>query len=189
MVMDISKTLYVFSREEWRNWFEKNFDKQKEIWLIFPKKSSGKPRISYNDAVEEALSFGWIDSTVKSFDEESYIQRFSPRNPKSSYSQANKERLRWLLKEKLLHHSIENKVKEILNKEFNFPSDIIEAIRADNVVWKNYQKFSPAYKRIRVAYIESARNRPEEFKKRLAHFLKKTKDNKQIGFGGINKYY
>ena len=164
--MEISETLYVHTREEWRKWLEKNFDKQKEIWLIFPKKSSGKPRISYNDAVEEALSFGWIDSTVKTSDEESFAQRFSPRNPKSSYSQANKERLRWLLKEKMLHPSIEEKVKKILDETFVFPSDIISAIKADKVAWKHYQNFSPAYKRIRVAYIETARNRPKEFQKR-----------------------
>ena len=187
--MEISETLYVHTREEWRKWLEKFFDKQKEVWLIFPKKSSGKPRISYNAAVEEALSFGWIDSTAKTFDEESFAQRFSPRNPKSSYSQANKERLRWLLKEKLLHPSIEEKAKKILDEKFVFPSDIINAIKADKVAWKNYQNFSPAYKRIRVAYIEAARNRPKEFKKRLANFVKKTKENKQIGFGGINKYY
>ena len=187
--MKISQTLYVFTRDEWRKWLESNFDKQIEIWLIFPKKSSGKPRISYNDAVEEALSFGWIDSTVKTLDEQSYVQRFSPRNTKSSYSQANKERLRWLLKEKFLHPSVEEKVKEILDEKFIFPSDITSAIRADKVAWKYYQNFSPAYKRIRVAYIEAARNRPEEFKKRLANFLKKTKENKQIGFGGIDKYY
>ncbi len=187
--MEISETLYVFTRKEWRKWLEKNFDKEKEIWLIFPKKSSGKPRISYNDAVEEALSFGWIDSTVKTFDEESSAQRFSPRNPKSGYSQANKERLRWLLKEKMLHPSIEEKVKKILEEKFIFSLDILSAIKVDNVAWKNFQSFSPAYKRIRVAYIEAARSRPKEFKKRLANFVKKTRENKQIGFGGIDKYY
>jgi uncharacterized protein YdeI (YjbR/CyaY-like superfamily) len=79
--------------------------------LVFPKKASGKPRISYNDAVEEALCFGWIDSRVKTFNKESFVQRFSPRNPKSGFSQANKERLKWLLKRKLLHPSIEDRAR------------------------------------------------------------------------------
>lgn len=187
--MEISETLYVGTRKEWRKWLEKNFDTQKEVWMIFPKKSSGKPRVPYNDAVEEALAFGWIDSTIKKFDETSFAQRFTPRNQKSRYSQANKERLRWLLKEKLLHPSVEEKVKNVLDEEFVFPPDIIDAIEADEVAWKNYQKFSPAYKRIRVAYIERARSRPEEFNKRLANFVKKTRENKQIGVGGINKHY
>jgi uncharacterized protein YdeI (YjbR/CyaY-like superfamily) len=183
------KTLYVTDRKDWREWLQKNFDKEKEVWLVFPKKASGKPRISYNNAVEEALCFGWIDSKVKALDEENSAQRFSPRNPKSCYSQANKERLRWLLKENLLHPSMQETAKKVLEEKFVFPLDIIDALKADETAWKNYQRFSSAYKRIRVAYIDAARKRPEEFKKRLANFIEKTKENKQIGFGGIQKYY
>lgn len=183
------KTLYVTNRKDWRAWLDKNFDKEDDVWLVFPKKASGKPRISYNDAVEEALCFGWIDSRIKTFDKESFVQRFSPRNPKSGFSQANKERLKWLLKRKLLHPSIEDRAKKVLEKKFVFPSDIITAIKADKEAWKNYQSFSSAYKRIRIAYIDAARKRPREFRKRLTNFIEKTKENKQIGFGGIEKYY
>ena len=79
--------------------------------------------------------------------------------------------------------------KKVLKEKFVFPRDIVNAIKADAGAWNNYQKFSSAYKRIRVAYIDAARKRPEEFEKRLANFIKKTKENKQIGFGGIEKYY
>jgi uncharacterized protein YdeI (YjbR/CyaY-like superfamily) len=187
--MDGLKTLYITNRKDWRAWLEKNFDTEKEVWLVYPKKASGKPRILYNDAVEEALCFGWIDSRVKSLDAETSAQRFSPRNPKSSFSQANKERLKWLLKEKLLHPTMQKTAKRVLKEKFVFPADIVNAIKADKSAWDNYQKFSSAYKRIRVAYIDTARKRPDEFKKRLANFIKKTKENKQIGFGGIEKYY
>jgi uncharacterized protein YdeI (YjbR/CyaY-like superfamily) len=183
------KTLYITERKEWREWLEVNFDREKEIWLIYPNKFSGKPRILYNDAVEEALCFGWIDSTIRKFDKESSMQRFSRRNPKSPYSQANKERLRWLLKENMIHQSIKESVKKILKEKFIFPSDIINAIKKDKKAWKNYQTFSQAYKRIRIAYIDGARKRPEEFNKRLANFIKKTRENKLIGFGGIEKHY
>ncbi|MCL4528793.1 MAG: hypothetical protein M1282_05215, partial [Chloroflexi bacterium] len=97
--MNITQTLYTSTRAEWRKWLKKNYKTEKEIWLVYYKKSSGKPRIEYNAAVEEALCFGWIDSNVKKIDEESHAQRFSPRKPKSSYSQANKERLRKLVTE------------------------------------------------------------------------------------------
>ena len=187
--MDNHKTLYVTDRKEWRKWLEKNFNKEPEIWLIYPKKSSGKPRILYNDAVEEALCFGWIDSTVKTLDKENNIQRFSKRNPESSYSQANKERLKWLLKENLIHPPLIKNIENVIKEEFIFPLDIINTIKADKFAWKNYQKFSSSYKRIRIAYIEGARGRPEEFKKRLSNFIEKTKEDKQIGFGGIEKYY
>lgn len=185
----MNKTLYVTNRNDWRRWLEKNFDKEKEIWLLYPKKSSGKKRITYNDAVEEALCFGWIDSIVKTVDKNNSIQRFSPRNPKSHYSQANKERIKWLLDHGLIHPLLLKKAKEIASEKFVFPKDIIEFIKKDEVAWKNYNKFSDSYKRIRIAYIDGARKRPEEFKKRLKHFLVKTRKNKQIGFSGIVKYY
>lgn len=183
------KTLTVTTREEWRTWLEHHFATEKEIWLVLPKKFSGKPRLLYNDAVEEALCFGWIDSTVRRLDETSTIQRFTPRNPNSRFSQANKERLAWLLKEGKLHPKITPIVKKILKEPFVFPSDIIQALHKDPLIWKNYQKFSPSYQRIRVAYIESARSRPTEFKKRLHNFIEKTKKNTLIGYGGIEKYY
>ena len=187
--MQIGETLYIINRKDWRKWLEKNYEIKKEIWLIYPKKSSGKKRILYNDAVEEALCFGWIDSMVKSLDEENNIQRFSPRNPKSSYSQANKERIKWLLQQGLIHTSILGAAKSITLEKFVFPQDIIEAIKKDKVAWENYNKFSDSYKRIRIAYIDVARKRPDEFQKRLKNFIEKTRKNKQIGFGGIEKYY
>lgn len=188
--MQISNILYANNRKEWRRWLEKHFDKQKEIWLVFPNKSSGKKRIEYNDAVEEALCFGWIDSIVKSLDKDHCIQRFTPRNPKSSYSQPNIERLKYLLDQNLVHPSVESIVKEVVNKEFIFPPDIIREIVKDKTVWKNFNRFAEPYKRIRIAYIEGARKRPEEFKKRLKNFIEKTAANKIIkGHGGIDRYY
>lgn len=187
--MNTIKTLYVTNRKDWRKWLEKHFDKEKEIWLVYPKKSSGKERILYNDAVEEALCFDWIDSTVKSFDENNSIQRFSPRNSRSTYSQQNKERIKWLVEHDKIHSSILEKVKQIASEKYIFPKDIIEAIKKDKTAWANYSNFSDTYKRIRIAYIDAARKRPDEFKKRLNNFIAQTKENKQIGFGGIEKYY
>ena len=77
-----------------------NYSKEKEIWLIYYKKSSNKPRISYNEAVEEALCYGWIDSIIKSIDHEKFAQRFTPRTPRSNLSEMNKERIRRLIKQK-----------------------------------------------------------------------------------------
>jgi uncharacterized protein YdeI (YjbR/CyaY-like superfamily) len=129
-MMEIGKTLYVKDREQWREWLANNFTKEKEIWLIFPAKKSDKPRIEYNEAVEEALAFGWIDSTVKRYDEQASAQRFSPRQPHSEYSQANKERLKCLLKANKVHPSMQKSVEATLKKDFQFPPDIIQAIKA-----------------------------------------------------------
>ncbi|MCY3661783.1 MAG: YdeI/OmpD-associated family protein [bacterium] len=187
--MDIGETLYVHHRKPWREWLQANFETAKEIWLIYPNKASGEPRILYNDAVEEALCFGWIDSIIKKLDDLHAVQRFTPRRPRSSYSQLNKERLRWLAGEGLLHPSVRAAVSDILDEEFVFPLDILQAIRANERAWRNFQGFSPAYQRIRVAYIDIARRRPEVYESRLKSFVAATENGRQIGYGGIDKYY
>ena len=187
--MDITKTLYVTDRVEWRKWLKKNYKTEKEIWLVYYKKASGKPRIEYNNAVEEALCVGWIDSNVKKIDEESHAQRFSPRKLKSGYSQANKERLRKLVADGKVMKDVLATLGDISEEKFEIPKDILKAIKANKEAWKNFQNFSDGYKRIRIAFIDGARNRPEEFKKRLNYFIKMTEKNKQFGFGGIEKYY
>jgi uncharacterized protein YdeI (YjbR/CyaY-like superfamily) len=188
--MEKINTKYFTERAAWRNWLVCNFEKEKDIWLVYPKKKTGKKRILYNDAVEEALCFGWIDSTVKSLDADTTIQRFCKRRAKSNFSQANRERLKWLLKEGLIHESISGEMEKIISIAFVFPKDILARLQLDKEVWSNYEKFSAPYKRIRIAYIESARKRPEEFEKRLKNFILKTKNNQLIkGYGGIDKYY
>ena len=183
-------TRYFTNRKEWRKWLETNFETKDDIWLEYPLKKTGKKRILYNDAVEEALCFGWIDSTVKSLNKETTIQRFCRRRKKSSFSQPNIERLKWLYESDLIHSSIRNEVLEIIEQEFVYPKDILNRLKTDKTVWGNYQKLSESYKRIRVAYIVSARKRPEEFEKRLNNFIDKTKENTLIkGFGGVDKYY
>lgn len=187
--MEIGRVLRVTSRNEWRGWLKDNFQNEKEVWLAYLKKHTGKERISYNDAVEEALCFGWIDSIAKSLDKDTTVQRFSPRNAKSGYSQPNIERLTLLTKQGLLHPSVRPVVENLIKQTFVFPADILRGIKKHKKAWKHYQQFSPAYQRIRIAYIEGARKRPEEFKKRLNNFITTTEKNRQIGFGGIEKYY
>jgi uncharacterized protein YdeI (YjbR/CyaY-like superfamily) len=187
--MDITETLYVTTRKDWRNWLKKNYKAKKEIWLVYPGKATGKPRIEYNDAVEEALCFGWIDSIAKKLDEERTAQRFSPRKLKSSYSQANIERLHYLVAKKKVVKEVVESLGDVLNKEFVIPPDIQNAIKANKGAWKNFQRFSDSYKRIRIAFIDGARKRPDEFKKRLRYFIEMTEKNKMFGFGGIEKHY
>ena len=153
-------------------------------------KKTGKKRILYNDAVEEALCFGWIDSTVKSLNDETTIQRFCQRRKNATFSQPNIERLKWLIENNLIHNSIKEETLKIIQQDFIFPQDIIEHLKTEKSVWDNYRNFSEPYKRIRIAYIDSARKRPDEFERRLKNFIEKTKVNSLIkGFGGIDKYY
>jgi len=98
--MEIKNTLYVTNRNDWRKWLAENHKKEKEVWLVYYRKETKKPRISYDDAVLEALCYGWIDSIIKKIDGETFAQRFSVRKPKSELSQMNKERIYELIKEK-----------------------------------------------------------------------------------------
>ena len=187
--MEITKTLHVTDRKKWRAWLRKHYKTEKEIWLVYYKKATGKPRIEYNDAVEEALCFGWIDSILKTLDKDRNAQRFSPRKPKSKYSPANKERLRKLLKQRKVIKEVSDTLGDIAGEKFEIPKDILKAIKADEEAWKHFQKFSAAYKRIRIGFIDGARNRPEEFQKRLRYFIKMSSKNKLYGFGGIDKHF
>ncbi len=184
--MDIFKTS---SRAEWRKYLEENFTKLNEIWFSLPVPSSNEEGVSYNDAVEEALCFGWIDSTNYPLDENHRRLRFSPRRKSSAYSQLNIERLIWLNEHNLIHESILPSVLPIINKPFKYPKKIINALKKEEVVWNNYQNFSDSYKRIRIAHIVSSKSK-EEYEKRLKTFINKTRDNKLIiGNGSDEKYY
>ena len=97
--MEIRKTLYITTREEWRAWLTKHYQSETEVWLIYYKKHSGQPRIPYDQAVEEALCFGWVDSIVKRIDDEKFEQKFTPRRDCTKWSTLNKRRLRKLIRE------------------------------------------------------------------------------------------
>jgi uncharacterized protein YdeI (YjbR/CyaY-like superfamily) len=191
--MKIGKTFYTTNRKQWRSWLAKKHRSEPEIWLIYYKKNSGKPRIPYNDAVEEALCYGWIDSTAKPRNEVSYVQRFSPRRKNSQLSEMNKERVRRLIKAKKMtrfgiesiQHHMENGAKNSKQlpklKIFKMPDDILNELRARPAAWKNFQKFPKSYKRIRIGWIDSSRDRPDFYAKRLQYFIKMTEKNKMFG--------
>ncbi len=100
--MEIGATLYVKNRKQWRRWLEKNHAKAWCIWLVYCNQASGKPTISYEDSMEEALCFGWIDGIIKKIDDDSYTRRFTPRKPGSAWSEINVERYERVKKAGLL---------------------------------------------------------------------------------------
>lgn len=192
--MKITKPLYVHKIKDWRSWLKKNHQSVKEIWLVYYKKDSGKPRLSYNDAVDEAMCFGWIDSTVKTLTKDSFCQRFTPRRKGSPCSELNKHRAIRMIKEKRMTPagltSLEgtlgrgakvHKGKIKHTEAWKVPADILKVLKKDPTTWKNFQKFPLAYKRIRVGWIDAVRYRKDVFNQRLAYFLKMTAKNKRFG--------
>lgn len=102
MGVTVTKTFYPKTRAEWRKWLTKHHQTTSEIWVIYFKKHTGKPTVAYQDAVDEALCFGWIDGIEKRIDDERYVQRFTPRRQKSHWSDINIGRYKMLLKQGLM---------------------------------------------------------------------------------------
>lgn len=179
--MRITKTLYVANRAEWREWLNENGSTETEIWLIYPHKLAARPRIPYNDAVEEALCFGWIDSIEKLLDEENSAQRFTPRKIKSNWSELNKERARRMIEAGKMTEAGLAKIGDLCFDTFEIAPDILEALQLEEVTYNNFQQFPDYYKRIRIGFIEEVRKKPDVFQKRLAHFVAMTAKNKRFG--------
>ena len=97
--MKMSKTLFVSNRAAWRAWLSQNHENETEIWLIHYKKRTGRPSLPYEDAVNEGLCFGWIDSLVQRIDSERYARKFTPRKAQSRWSELNKCRVKALIRE------------------------------------------------------------------------------------------
>ena len=187
--MKLGQTFYARNRREWRRWLSQHHRTAAEIWLIYYKKRSGKPRIPYNHAVEEALCYGWIDSILKPVDAASYAQRFSPRRPTSNLSAMNRERVRRLIaagkmtKAGLasIAHAFDHRKDTKPRMPAEIPRDILTRLERDPTTWKNFQRFPASYKRIRIGWIVGARHRPPVMEQRLRYFLKMTAQNKRFG--------
>lgn len=179
--MKVGKTLYAKNRKEWRAWLAKHHKNAGEIWLVYYKKASGKPRIPYNDAVEEALCYGWIDSILKPIDDKKYAQRYSPRRTTSQLSDMNRERVRRLIRSGRMTKAGLQAIAHAPKTGAPFPSDILARLKKDPETWRNFQHFPASYKRIRVGWIAAARHRKAVFEQRLKYFLSMTKQNKRFG--------
>ena len=190
--MKISKELYAANREEWRSWLKKNYKKEKEIWLVYFKRHTGKPRVAYNDAVEEALCFGWIDSNVQKIDDERYAQKFTPRISNSKWSKLNISRMKKLIAEgKITQDGLDKidpkllmekkPIKEKLQKkEFIVPTKISAVIMKNKKAWENFNKLAHSYKRLYVLWISDAK-KEETFQKRINEAIKLLEQNKKLG--------
>jgi uncharacterized protein YdeI (YjbR/CyaY-like superfamily) len=161
---------------------KENHNSRGEIWLVSYRKATGRQSLPYNVAVEEALCFGWIDSIRKGIDEEKYAQRFTPRDPTSGYSQTNRERLARLASEDRVIPEVLRTLNANRPEEYKIPQDILSAIQNNASAWEFFKSTSPSYQRIRAAYVDVARDRPDEFNKRLNNLIEKSASGKQFGY-------
>ena len=174
-------------REEWRNWLEENHKTEDEIWLVHYKKHTGKPKILYDDAVEEAICFGWIDGIVKKIDEEKYAQRYTPRKKKSVWSDLNKSRAKKMIELGKMTNAGLEKLGDHLNgevtppkKKLEIPLDLKDALISDPGAWENFNNFAPSYRRDYIGWVLDAK-REDTRQRRISAVVKRSKDNIKPG--------
>ena len=171
------------NREEWRNWLEKNHTSADEIWLIYYKKHTEFKSIQYQDAVEEALCYGWIDSRVKRIDEERYMQKYTPRKDKSNWSKSNKKRVERLIKEGRMTQAGLDAIKiakrngswdrlDDIETKIEIPQDLADALAENPMAEKNFYSFAPSYRKQYLWWLKSAK-RSETRKKRISEIIKR----------------
>jgi len=183
--------LYFKTRKEWREWLEKNHDTADEVWLRFYKKPSGKPRIPYNEAVEEALCFGWIDGKIKRINEDYYIQRFTPRRKGSRWSKYNIDRVQKLIREGLMTPPGLKVYQEALVKpeliydnradgDPDIPLDLMKELNRNKTALNNFLKFSRSARRIYIEWLKSGK-RPETRERRIIRIVELAEKNIRPG--------
>ena len=175
--MKITKSLTPSNPADWRNWLAQNHDREQEVWLIYRKLSSGKTNIDYENSVEEALCFGWIDSIIQKIDEEKYARKFNPRRMESKWSETNKRRVLKVIREGRMEEAGLAKVTFNVNDvdtgkpkpkrpPVEMPEKMKKALKARLDVWDAFQKMSASYQRNYILWLSDAK-KPETFEKRL----------------------
>lgn len=156
--------LRVKTRAQWRAWLAKNHDKASEVWLVYDKAHTGTRRLTYGEAVEEALCFGWIDTTVRTLDENHYMQRYTPRTNLRNWSAINLKRFARMEAEgKMTDAGRAKRPPNVapparrVQAEDPVPQFIIDALKKNPAARKVFESLAPSYRRNYVRYIVEAK--------------------------------
>lgn len=184
--MEKIKSLYCKDRKEWRSWLQNNQGSD-VIWMIYYKKHTKKKSIPYDDAVEEAICFGWIDGQVKRIDDERYMQRYTPRTSKSRWSVINIERAKKMIEQgrmteaglKVFQDGIKNKRIIPSSKNFSVPADLKKALAENKKASNNYKNFSPSAQLHYVYWVDAAKT-DKTRQKRIRKSIELLENNKKL---------
>ena len=181
--MEVNNLLTAKNRDELREWLLENYNKETECWVEVKRgRPTDEVTFWYIDAVEEAMCFGWIDSTTKKLESGITVQKLAPRSKNSIWSELNKERCKRMEK---LGRMTDAGRRVIPAEEFKIDEDIIRELKSDPEVWENFQKFPELYKRVRVDTIQiKKKSKPELYRSRLDKLIENTR--KGIMYGEWN---
>lgn len=180
---------YPEDRDAWRSWLHENHASSEGVWLIYYKKHTGMPTVSYDEAVEEALCYGWIDSVPNKIDDQKYMQLFSPRKKKSPWSKLNKDRIEKLIQngsmmvpgmEKIEQSKKDNSWTALDNIEaLIYPDYFKTALETKPQAAKNFRNFNKSYVKGVLWWLESAK-REENRQKRLKQVIESAEKNDKL---------
>jgi uncharacterized protein YdeI (YjbR/CyaY-like superfamily) len=178
-------TLEVRTRRQWRQWLAKHHTSSPGVWLVFYKAHTGVKSIPYEDAVREALCFGWIDSLVKRLDDDRYALKVTPRQPTSKWSDINRKR--WqdleaagLLAPAGLRAAPTNNTYAPRPVVPDLPAYIGQALKTNAKAWEFFRKLAPTYRRHFVVWIHTAK-RPETREKRIRESIRLLAAGQKLG--------
>lgn len=185
------ETLFCKNRDEWRDWLKKNHNQTNEIWLIYYKKHTKKQSVSYNDAVEEALCFGWIDSLVKSIDKDTYMQKYTPRKKNSVWSLVNKKRSEKMIQDKKMTRAGFEQIEIAKNNGkwesaysskviSEVPDELVKALENNPGALNYFNKLSRSHQNTYIGWILSAKLQ-ETQKRRIAAVVERLEKNLKPG--------
>lgn len=168
------------NRAEWREWLEANHSTSGPVWLVLQKKHTGKVSIQYEEAVEEALCYGWVDNAVRRLDADTYAQRFAPRKKGSRWSNSNIERMEKMLRAGRVTEAGMDAYPEAVKEEARSgnPQDLDTALRADPEAMRKFQALAPSHKAEYLRWIADAR-RPATRAKRIAKVAEMVKKSRE----------
>lgn len=179
------KLLYVPTREEWRAWLQEHHETETEVWLVYPKKHTGEPRVPYDAAVEEALCFGWIDSIARRIDEDRFAQKFTPRKDTGNWSALNLERMERLIADGRMTPAGLAKFEPVAQppryqSDSALPSFVEEALKENEAAYRSFQALAPSHRRNYVRWITEAK-KEETRQRRLQEALRMLESNQKLG--------
>ena len=179
------KTLDVQTLEQWRRWLTDHHDSESEVWIVFHKRHTGRPSIAYEDALDEALCFGWVDSLIKRLDDARYARKFTPRKPDSKWSAVNRKHYARLkasgrLKPPGLNRAPTDRSYDAPRPPSMIPGYIQKALQRSPTAWRNFESLAPSYRRNYIGWIDSAK-RQETKMRRLQESIQLLAAGKRLG--------
>jgi uncharacterized protein YdeI (YjbR/CyaY-like superfamily) len=178
------ETVHFKDRRDWRAWLGATSERSPGVWLLYYKKDTGRPGISYADAVEEAICFGWIDGKIKNLDQTRFARLFTPRKPKSKWSRTNIDRARRMIREGRMT-AAGLKVFDPRNQTpalpTHLPPAMEERFRKREDAWENFTRFPPSYQRMTSGWVASAKQEATQLR-RLQQLIAESSRNQRIKF-------